>query len=155
MTKLIEDDMWRRPMAERKQSVLSQDPQCSYDQWLGLASEKTSKHNYHRRTNNLNHGAQVFVNKHTESNAKRHPKLAKQKIAKSSKIPITIPEDPRAPEAFTLNITTPQTKPKKTCLTQSGCVLLSFLVCSLCFLTILLLYLSQATQVMTAGMPDQ
>jgi len=143
-------------MAERKLSVLSQDPQCSYDQWLGLTSEKICKQNYHRRTNNLKHGAQVFGNKQTESNVKRHSKLAKPKLAKSSsKLPITIPIDPRAPEAFTLNIATPQTKPKKTCLTQSGCVLLSFLVCSLCFLTILLIYLSQATQVMTAGMSDQ
>jgi len=67
---------------------------------------------------------------------------------------IRIPADPRAPHAFTMNVVTPSAKTKKNCLSQPACVVLIFLVSSVISLTVVLIYLSQVTQVMTTGMTD-
>jgi len=141
----------------RNIEMLSGDPQCSYDQWVVLAGKKMCGKNYRIEANKKVKGAKCLVDKCGESDRRTKLKFAKINTLPSSSSPsllFRIPADPRAPEAFTLNMTT-RNKSKRRCLTQSGCVLLSFLISSTVFLTILLIYLSQATQVMTSGMPDQ
>eukprot|EP00090_Calanus_glacialis_P018213 TRINITY_DN2825_c0_g1_i7.p1 TRINITY_DN2825_c0_g1~~TRINITY_DN2825_c0_g1_i7.p1 ORF type:complete len:162 (-),score=25.14 TRINITY_DN2825_c0_g1_i7:49-534(-) len=67
---------------------------------------------------------------------------------------IRLPVDPYAPHAFTVNKTERHTNKTRQEIHQPTCVLLSFLVSSVVSLTVVLIYLSQATQVMTSGMGE-
>ena len=91
--------------------------ECSYDQWVVLAGKKMCGKNYRIEANKKVKGA----SKCAESDRRTKLKFAKiNNLASSSSspLPFRIPADPRAPEAFTLNITTTRNKSKRRCLTQ-------------------------------------
>jgi len=65
---------------------------------------------------------------------------------------IRLPIDPYSPHAFTVNMNEQSKTKTQQEIHQPTCVFLSFLVSSVVSLIIVLIYLSQATHVMTSGM---